>query len=187
MKTSLNLTFLALTLVGAQAQPVAGTQTTQTGANQSKLPAPTAYAVVARAANSRVWERTVYELGPNGQAIPRKHRYTELASGLNFWSNGQWMESQELIQTYVSGAIAKQGQYQVIFANNLNSASAIDQQTPDGKRLRSNIIGLAYYDWSSGQSVVIAQIQDSQGELIAANQVLYPNAFAGVKADVRYC
>jgi hypothetical protein len=52
---------------------------------------------------------------------------------------------------YASGAIARQGQHQVIFANNLNSAGAIDQMTPDAKRLRSNILGLAYYDRASGQ------------------------------------
>ena len=39
------------------------------------LPAPTPYAVVSRDAHSRVWERTVYERGPSGQAIPRKNRY----------------------------------------------------------------------------------------------------------------
>ena len=59
-------------------------------------------------------------------------------------------------------------------------------QTPDGKRLRSNILGLMYADSTTGQAVVIAQIQDSDGELISDNQVLYPNALGGtgVKADV---
>jgi hypothetical protein len=90
------------------------------------------------------------------------------------------------MSTYPAGAIARQGQYQVIFANNLNTEGAIDQQTPDAKRLRSNILGLAYYDRSSGQIALIAQIQDSEGQLISANQVLYPNAFTGVNADVRY-
>ena len=85
------------------------------------------------------------------------------------------------------GSVARLGQYQVIFSNNLNTEGAIDLQTKDGKRLRSNILGLAYYDSSTGKSVVIAQIQDSQGQLIGDNQVLYPNAFDGaVSADVRY-
>jgi hypothetical protein len=60
-------------------------------------------------------------------------------------------------------------------------------QTPDGKRLRSSILGLAYYDSATGSNVLFAQIQYSAGELISSNQVLYPNAFDGVvKADVRY-
>jgi hypothetical protein len=74
----------------------------------------------------------------------------------------------------------------VVFGNNLNSEGAIDLQSPEGKRFRSNILGLAYYDSATGNSVLIGQIQDSQGELIASNQVLYPDAFSGVRADVRY-
>jgi len=140
------------------------------------------YAVVERGANYRVLQKTAIENGTN-----RIHRYTELATGLYFAnSNGQLVESKEEIETYPRGAIARQGQYQVIFANNLNSAGAIDMQTPDGKRLRSSILGLAYNDDSTGQSVLIAQIQNSQGELISSNQVLYPDAFKGVNADVRY-
>jgi|SRR5690242_7752499 len=59
-------------------------------------------------------------------------------------------------------------------------------QTPDGKRLRSNVLGLMYHDTATDEAVLIAQLQDSEGELITANQVLYTNAFDGVKADVRY-
>jgi len=140
------------------------------------------YQVVQRGANYNVLQKTTVENGTN-----RVHQIVQLATGLNYTNSyGQWVASKEEIETFPRGAIARQGRYQVIFANNLNSAGAIDQQMPDGKRLRSNIIGLAYDDRSTGQSVLIAQVQDSQGELIASNQVLYPNAFEGVKADVRY-
>ncbi len=143
--------------------------------------------VVERRADHRVWQRTTYETGPNGVSVPKLHKYVECASGIcRQDATGAWVDSQEQIEPYASGAVANQGQYQVIFDNNLNSEGAIDQQTTDAKRLRSNILGLAYYDRASGQSVVIAEVQDSQGELISANQVLYPNAFTGVKADVRY-
>jgi len=140
------------------------------------------YQVVERGADYRVLQKTTYEGGTN-----RVHRVVELSAGLNYKNSyGQWTESKEEIETFPNGAIAQHGQYQVIFANNLNSTGAIDLQTPDGKRLRSNILGLAYDDRSTGKNVLIAQIQDSQGELISSNQVLYPDAFAGVKADVRY-
>jgi len=175
---------LVSTVVKAQTGATANDATDAAG--QKSLPPPTPFATVERGANHRVWERTVYEPGPNGTAVPKKHRFTELMTGMYYQSNGQWVESKELIETYPQGAIARQGQYQVIFANNLNSAGSIDQQTPDGKRLQSNILGLAYYDSSTGNSILIAQIQDSQGGLIADNQVLYQNAFEGVKADVSY-
>ena len=94
------------------------------------------------------------------------------------------MPSRESIAPYAQRAIAQQGQHQIIFANNINSPGAIDEQTPDGKRLVSNIAGLMYYDPTTGQSVQIAEIQDSEGQLVTDNQVLYTNAFNGVKADV---
>ena len=157
------------------------------GAAAQTAPAPTPFQITKREGNKRVWERTVYETGPGGKVFAEKHSYTELGTGLCYKdANGNWADSKEVIEAWPQGAIARQGPYQVIFANNLNSTGAIDQQTPDGKRLRSNILGLGYYDRASGQSVVIAEVQDSQGELISANQVLYPNAFTGVKADVRY-
>jgi hypothetical protein len=151
------------------------------------LAVATPYAITLQDGNSRVWERTVYEKSPAGQVVPKKQRYTELAAGLNYKDGrGRWVESRETIEAFARGAVARQGPYQVIFAGNLNTAGAIDLQTPDKKRLRSHILGLAYHDSASGQSVLIGQIQDSPGELTASNQVLYPDAFAGVKADVRY-
>jgi len=106
---------------------------TVTSTGQGTLPPDTAYTVIDRGANHRVWEKTSYKLGPKGVAIPKKHRYTELATGMHYLKNGQWVESKEVIEPFKTGAIARQGQYQVIFANNLNSYAAIDQQTPDGK------------------------------------------------------
>jgi hypothetical protein len=189
MKTSIIVSAcLFATLIHVQGQ-VANTPTSanRPAGSTPTLPAPTAHHVVDRGANNKVWQRETYEMGPNGQVITNIHKYKELANGMHFKNSlGQWVESQDQIGAFAGGATAQQGPYQVIFANNLNSAGAIDQQTPDGKRLRSNILGLLYLDKSTGQSVRFAQIQDSQGELISANQTLYPNAFSGVNADVRY-
>ncbi len=179
--------FLASTLMGVQAQmantPTAG----QSTATPTALPANTAYQVVDIEPNQNVWQRQTYATDASGQVVTNVQQYTELAAGLNYQDvNGNWMPAQEVIESYSQGAIARQGRYQVIFANNLNSPGSIDVQTPDSKRLVSNILGLGYYDNSTGQSVLFAQIQDSQGAQISANQVLYTNAFSGVKADVRY-
>ena len=180
--------WLSLIVAGVQAQ-VAGipASAAQTKLAAVPVPAPTAYRVVDRGANHKVWQRETYEPGLNGKYTTRVHQYVELAAGMHYKnSQGQWTESREKIEIFAGGAIARQGAYQVMFAGNLNSAGAIDEQTPDGKRLRSNILGLSYYDSSTGRSVLLAQVQNAQGELIGANQVLYQNAFAGVLADVRY-
>ena len=184
-----HLVALSLTLALGLVETHAQTANTTAGqaVTTTAVKAPTPYQIVETGANHRVWQRETYEQGPNGKTVTKIHKYTEVASGMNYQDGtGKWIPAQETIGTTSSGAVATQGQYQVIFANNLNSSGSISMLTSDGKRLISNILGLAYYDSSTGNSAVIAQIQDSQGELLGNNQVLYPNAFAGVNADVRY-
>ena len=47
-------------------------------------------------------------------------------------------------------------------------------------------LGLSYFDTASGQSVLIAEVKDSIGQLTAPNQVVYEDAFTDFKADVQY-
>ena len=123
---------------------------------------------------------------PDGSMTTMPHRVTEMASGMHYLKDGQWTLSKEIIEIFQDGAIARQGQHQVIFAPNINSEGAIDLLASDGVRFRSHILGLAYLDTVSGQSVLIATLKDSIGEVIG-NQVIYRDAFnAPIHADVRY-
>jgi hypothetical protein len=141
------------------------------------------YQVVENGPNHRVWQKSTGNGWTNHTS-----RITEIGSGLNYLdpSTGQWTPSREEIEVYPQGAIARHGAFQVIFASNLNSSGAIDLQARDGTRLRSSILGLAYDDPSTGRTVMIGWIQDSPGQLVSSNQVLYSDAFKGLKADVRY-
>jgi len=189
MKTKRSLCLLlALTIISAQAQVANGSGGGSPGtvAVGVPLPAATSFRVVERGANHRIWQRESYEAGPNGHVMTRVHKVTELNTGMHYQQNGEWVESKEVIEGYATGAIARQGPYQVIFANNLNTEGSIELQTPDHKQLKSNILGLGYYDSSTGQAVLVARIKDSYGALSSGNQVIYQNAFDGVTADVRY-
>jgi hypothetical protein len=142
--------------------------------------APANPVVVERGPHHRVIERTVTEKLPDGRAVERKSSYTELATGLHYLSErGEWIESKEEIEIFEGAAVARQGQHQVIFAANLNSPGAIDLLAPDGKRFRSHVLGLAYTDYASGKSVMIADVKDSIGAVLPPNQVIYQDAFAG--------
>lgn len=146
------------------------------------------YAIIERGPHHRVWATVTTTTNSQGQLISATNKaYIELATGLHHQNaKGQWVESKENIEAYPGGAIARQGPHQVIFANNLNTAVAIDMQTPDGKRLQSHILGLSYFDTATGNSVLFAEIQDSIGQIVGTNQVVYTNAFTQFKADVRY-
>ena len=121
------------------------------------------YSVIERGPHHRVWERLEYEPAPDGRQIPRPHRYIELATGMHYWDGSQWKESQELIEAYPGGAVARHGQHKVIFTYNLATLGAIDMELPDGNRLRSHVLGLSYFDTASGKNVLIAGVKDCTG------------------------
>src|SRR6266852_8727496 len=50
----------------------------------------------------------------------------------------------------------------------------------------SQIVGLAYTERDTGKSIFISELKDSIGQVVGRNQVVYPDAFESIKADVRY-
>ena len=94
------------------------------------------YQIGEQGANQRVWQKIVKVTDAKGNFTFQTNRaYVELASGLNYQDpvTDQWLPSKEEIDAYPGGAISQFGQYKVIYANNLNSAGAIDLQTPDAR------------------------------------------------------
>lgn len=147
---------------------------------------PPAYAVSERGPHHRVWQRTVERQLPSGRTVNELHAYTELATGMHYWENGQWLESQETIELLADGAAALRGQHKAVVAANLNTRGSVYLLTPEGKHLTSNVLCLAYVEWDTGRSVSIAEVKDSIGELLPPNQIFYRDAFSDLKADVRF-
>jgi hypothetical protein len=148
------------------------------------VPAPTPYLAVGKDANSTVWQRTVYEQDPSGNVISVTHGYTEIATGLHYQKNGQWLDSQEQISILPNGtAVAINGQHQAYFPGDIYNGQ-IKLVTPDGKQLYSQPLCLTFFDGTN--SVVIAELTNSLGLVAGNNQVIYPNAFTGFSADLRY-
>lgn len=118
----------------------------------------------------------------------RTNRFTKIETGLNYFSDrGFWEPSGvEIHPLPGGGAAAVQGQHQVFFSGQLHVAETIRLHLPDGRSLKSHVHGLAYTDSNNGQSVLIAEVQDSEAWLYPPNQVMYPNAFSRIGADVRY-
>src|SRR6266545_453557 len=142
------------------------------------------YQVVAAGPHERTWQSS--SLDPAGRT--NVHSYVELATGLNYFNDvtGTWVESQPAFEITSDGyALASKTQHKVIVAPNLNTSVAIDVMTPDDKRFQSHVLGLSYFDPVSGKSVLIAEVTNSIGLLVASNQVIYPNAFTDFRADYR--
>ena len=139
--------------------------------------------MVQRAANSRVWARTNVEMISGGGIVTNVHTYTELATGMHYTNSlGQWLESKEQIDILPQGgAAATQGQHKVYFPSDIYDG-VLEVVTPDGKHLQSRPIGVSYDDGSN--CVWIGTLKHSSGLLLSSNQVIYPDAFTGLNADI---
>ncbi len=146
------------------------------------------YVVAERGANHRVFARVTYETNKVGKVIARTNSaYTEIETSMHYFKDGEWKKSSTEIEITKDGAISQKTRHKVAFDGNINVAGAVELITPDGKHLKSHVLGLAYLDTASGKSVLIAELKDSQGQLLPAkNKVIYPDAFTDVKADVLY-
>ncbi len=136
----------------------------------------------------RLWGRIrSYTNALSNQVTSRTNGiYKEVSTGLNYLSNNIWAESSERIQITDNGGQAVQGQHQVVFNSDIYSGTVI-HTTSDGKTLSSRILGLSYFDYSSGQSALIAQLTNSIGQVLpSGSQVIYPDAFTGASAAVRF-
>ena len=72
-----------------------------------------AYAVADSGPNFRIWQQAVASTNGQGQVINHINSYTELATGLNFLSNGVFVPASENIQITAGGGAATNGQHQV--------------------------------------------------------------------------
>jgi hypothetical protein len=105
---------------------------------------------------------------------------------MHYLEEGQWKETREVIEIKDGVAVASYGPHKARFAPNLNSSGAIEVTTPDGKTIRSHVLGLAYDDPQTGKMILFSEVKDRIGKVVPPNQVIYEDAFTGgVKADVR--
>lgn len=147
----------------------------------------TALQSAEQGANFQDWQRIQTLRAADGSTLQKTNStYTELETGKFYRDGERWLESRELIESYPGGAIASYGGHKVVFAADFLSDVLVDMETPDGKRLQSRVLGLSYSDPAGGKSVWVAEAASSTGKIITSNQVLYPEAFKGVQADVRY-
>ena len=142
--------------------------------------------VVDRGGHHRAVRWTTRTVDAAGVTETLTNSYTEVASGLHFVDEkGVWQESVAEFVPTRDGFLAARGPHQVALSRNLHSEGAVTVVTPEGQTLRSTPTLLAYVDRVTGESVRLADLHPTKGQLIAPNVVLYPDAFDSVAADVR--
>jgi RHS repeat-associated protein len=120
-----------------------------------------------------------------GNTLYETNSFVQIATGLNrLNSNGEWEETSDEVELVPGRALVRKLRYQGSFSANLRDTGAFQVTAPDGENISWNPVGLSYYDPVSGNSVMIAEIRDTVGAVSGTNQIVYLNAFDGIKADI---
>jgi hypothetical protein len=184
MKTPICVISVIFLLGATTPGHTAGSQQDKAGRHADN---PSGYVVGERGPHSKEWLKVTTTTNDVGAVLTTTNGgYVELATGMHYQDKkGQWVESEETIEVLPSGgAEATHGQHQAYFPSDIY-AGALELVTPDGRHLRSRPLGIGYFDGTN--SVLIAELTNSIGELLpSGNQVIYPNAFNGVSADIVY-
>jgi len=131
----------------------------------------------------RRWNQVVRVVGLSGAIEEEVRSYVEVATGLNRLDperGGYVPAKAEFERTAEGYFIARQTQHQVILGPDLSVGGSVDLLTPDGLRLRSRPVGLALVDPGTGTSVMLGEVRGCEAEWVAANEVLYRDAFEGL-------
>ncbi len=133
--------------------------------------------VIERGPHHRVWT--------GGQGT-----YTELETGMNYFDpkENEWKPSSIEIAIGAEGASANRGFHQAHFSGNLNEPSSVVWVTPEGKQIKTRLLGLSYYCRATHRSVWIAELKpEVSGVLHPPNRVVYTDAFdGGVAGEVHF-
>jgi hypothetical protein len=147
----------------------------------------TDYSIVQRGPYSRLWQVVTLTTNQSGLITTNIQFYSELATGICYLANGEYVDSVEQVDLVPGGAQAVQGRHQVQWSLKANTpGGAVTVTTPDAKQLSSSVFALAYYDVATGSNAAIGQLKNCNGSVVEPNQVVYPDAFSNVTADILY-
>jgi len=124
-----------------------------------------------------------------GEVAYSTNRFVSLAAGLNRWDDltSSWVPARaEFVRAKSGHFLCSETQYKVIVGADLSEVPAVDFLTPDGVRLRSRIVGVALIGGGSGESVMLGEAKSCAAEWAAAGEIVFGDAFDGLRADVRY-
>ncbi|MDX1952880.1 MAG: LamG-like jellyroll fold domain-containing protein, partial [Verrucomicrobiota bacterium] len=110
----------------------------------------------------------------------------QLETGLNSWSaDGQWEPVTNEFILKDGHAVAQGSHHKITIPADISNKEGVVVQFKN-KLLRSHVFGLVLYDSASGNSALIGEVRATQGVLVKQNEVVFPDSFDGIKADVKY-
>jgi hypothetical protein len=159
----------------------------QTDLVSTLVPESGDHEIVARGQDFAVFRKLVQMTDDSGNNVVQTNEFTLLENGLHYQEGGEWRVSEDIVEAFPEGAVARRGPWKTIFSPELAVESVFDIETPEGNRIRGGVRAIQLTDTASGKSVVLGAVKEGvRGEVLPPNSVVYRDGFNGVAADVLF-
>ena len=102
--------------------------------------------VMLRDRDYQVIERVARESLGDGTVVLKTNWYTVLGTGISYWRDNQWKDSNPRFSLAPGRAVADEGLFQLALASDVAAEGAVEWVTPDSKRFVTSPRWLAYYN-----------------------------------------
>ena len=110
--------------------------------------------VIQRDRDYQVIERVTRESLGGGTVVLKTNSYTVLGTGISYWRDNQWKDSNPRFSLAPGLALADQGLFQLTLTSDIAAEGAVEWVTPDSKRFVTSPRWLAYYNTVTKESAL---------------------------------
>ncbi len=143
--------------------------------------------VVDRGQDHVTYQTILSHGGPGRSRIYSTNRFTLVENGLHYRDQGQWKESQDLLEPDPVGLRATHGPLRALLRPDLIGDATFELTGTNGSKLSGIVRQILATDSQSGESVLLGQPRDGvTPEFLPPNRMVFPDAFTGVRADLVY-
>ena len=135
-----------------------------------------------------VYGNVFSETNDVGGTLLRTNRsFTLLENSMHYFEEGNWKKSENVIEPFPNGAIARRGPTKAIFSPTLDAAAVFDVETQSGKRLRGGVRLIQLFDRSNGRTIELANVKPGAiGQLLPPDRIVFEGCMDGLNVDVVY-
>jgi len=146
--------------------------------------------MLERGLHHKIWARPTLFTNAVGNVYWRTNTYTEVHSGISYLNPATGLledSSPDFVITPQSYAVASKCQHQLIVSSDVSDPQGVlDCSMPDGRRLRTGLVGLYVFSPVTGKSLQLAAVKSCAGEQSGPNEITFPDVFDGMlKASLR--
>jgi hypothetical protein len=140
---------------------------------------------IKRSRDFSIYTSVVESVDSHEDRIKNCHRFVLLENALNYKdSSGRWRESEDLIETCSTGAMARRGPNKATFNGDLNAKAVFDIEDSSGSHIAGGFRELRIVDAGGSIKFIAKTKEGARAKLLPPNQLVWEDCLDSLKVDL---